>query len=208
MTDFEIHQLEKTDITKIASIHKSSLPDDFLPSLGMDFLEKIYYPAILFGKSSKTFVAYRKKIPAGFVVVSLNSKLMVNEIISYRKILFFFYLLKASLSSLKMLKMVLGIIFSGSLSYEKSDEGEIYTIAVDYAYRGQGIGRLLVDKAEEYLRINNLQGIMIKTLLSNHDWINFFIKNGWTISSKIKISSKEYVFLTKSFLNPVNQLKI
>jgi len=200
MINIDIQPLTRTVIPKIAAIHKSSLPEDFLPSIGMDFLERIYYPAIIDGNSSIVFVAYNKKVPIGFIVVSRNSSLLISEIISYQRFLFIFLLLKSVLSSIKMLEMTLGIIFTGSLSNKKNNLGEIYTIAVDKEYRGHGVGKLLVDKAEDYLRSIDLPGIMIKTLFTNESWKNFFIKNGWKIASTVKISNKKYVFFTKEFI--------
>lgn len=199
MTVFNIRKLNVTDISKVVDIHQSSLPEDFLPSLGRSFLIKIFYPAITASQNAETFVAYHEESVVGFIVISLKSSKLLREIVFYRFFSFLAILIKSSLSSLKQFKNIISILCSSFYSSDENDLGEIYIIAVDKAHRGCGIGKMLVNKSIEYLKEHKVPGIKIKTLKTNCQWISFFMNSNWKISAEFKIADKDYVVLFNRF---------
>ena len=95
--------------------------------------------------------------------------------------------------------MALGILWSSFYLGDENDFGEIYIIAVDQAFRGSGIGKMLVNKSIEYVEAAKLPGIKIKTLKTNRSWVSFFEKNNWEITSEFRIAGKDYVILSQRF---------
>jgi len=199
MTEFTIHKFKESDISRVADIHKSSLPNDFLPSLGTDFLMNIFYPAILSSQNAETFIAFYEESVVGFIVVSLNSSSLLRGIVLYQFLPFIYLLVKSAFSSYNQFKMVFEVFLSGFQYSGDKYFGEIYIIAVDKIYQGRGVGKMLVHHAEEFLISQHFPGMKIKTLKANQHWISFFQKKGWKISSKIKIANKEYFVLSTRF---------
>ena len=86
----EISPLKSSWIEEIARIHYSSLPNDFLPSFGYDFLSNIFYPAVLTSSFGKVFVAVRNDDePIGFVLVTTDSNEFLKELVKNRILNFF-----------------------------------------------------------------------------------------------------------------------
>jgi GNAT superfamily N-acetyltransferase len=56
-----------------------------------------------------------------------------------------------------------------SLRRHSLESWEIHRIAVDAAFRNKGIGRELLDHAEEWLRQNAAAFLQVKTLAATHD---------------------------------------
>jgi len=198
--NIEISHLEPRWIEDIAKIHFNSLPNDFLPMLGLDFLFNTFYPAILSSTLGKVFLALNEfKEPVGFILVTLKSDEFLKNIIISRFWEFLKVGICSSLNSLNNFKNNVHIILSGILSKNTSDLGEIYIIAVKNSFRGKGIGKLLVKKSIDYLVENELSGIKIKTLASNTEWIKFFYKEGWKLENSFHLIGKEYVNLVYKF---------
>ena len=73
--------------------------------------------------------------------------------------------------------------------------GEIYIIAVKEPYRGKGVGKLLVKESIQFAEENNLNGIRIKTLKTNKEWIDYFVGEGWMKERGFRLIGREYVSL-------------
>jgi GNAT superfamily N-acetyltransferase len=196
----EISSLEPHWVEDIGKIHYNSLPNDFLPTLGLNFLIKTFYPAVLSSELGKVFVAFNEvDEPVGFVLVTLGSNEFLKNIIKNRFWEFFKIFICSSFISLKNFKNNFQIIISGILSKNTSNFGEIYIIAVKKPFRGKGVGKLLVKKSMDFLIENELSGIKIKTLVSNIEWMEFFYKEGWKLEKNFHLIGKKYVSLFYKF---------
>jgi hypothetical protein len=76
-----IRKANVQDISLVAQIHFKSLPDDFFPSLGLDFLETVYYPASLKSEHAATLVTEAQDEVSGFVTVATDSSLYNRDIL-------------------------------------------------------------------------------------------------------------------------------
>ena len=178
----EISPLEPHWVEDIGKIHFNSLPNDFLPTLGLNFLIKTFYPAVLSSELGKVFIAFNEVgEPVGFVLVTLGSNEFLKNIIKNRFWEFFKIFICSSFISLKNFKNNFQIIISGILSKNTPNFGEIYIIAVKKPFRGKGVGKLLVKKSMDFLIEKELSGIKIKTLVSNIEWMEYFYKEGWKL---------------------------
>lgn len=197
MKSLYIKKLEPTLIKEVVEIHIESLPNDFLPGLGREFLINDFYPAVLNSKYGKTYVAMQNDHACGFVIVTKDSSSFFRSIIKNKFWNFLKVGLQTSFSSFTRFKDNLNIIVSASKEEIKPDFGEIYEIAVKDTFQGKGIGKKLVDKSVEYLENEKIQGIKIKTLKKNTDWINSLKKMGWRIINEFTLIGRKYVILCK-----------
>ncbi len=195
----EIDELKPGWIAAVAEIHMRALPDDFLPGLGADFLQKVFYPAAMRSPYGCVFVAVDNNQPSGFVVVTTDSARFFRSIVLNEWQGFLKTGLRTSFASWKNFKRNFEVLAS---MFEKSvDEGlgEIYEIAVSIDQQGQGTGKALVACSIEYLKEAGIPGIKIKTRKSNTSWIGFFLKSGWRLAQEIHLIGKDYVVLSLRF---------
>jgi len=191
-----ISPLKSSWVKEIARIHYSSLPNDFLPSFGVDFLSNIFYPAVLKSSFGKVFVALRNDDePIGFVLVTTDSSAFLNEIVRNRLCKFLKIGIKSSVRSMENFKNNVEIVLSSIFSKSESNIGEIYIIAVKKPFRGKGIGKLLIKKSIEFIEDQKLDGIKIKTISSNTKWINYFYSEGWKKEREFRLIGKVYISL-------------
>ncbi len=199
-SNVEISPLKTRWVKDVAKIHFDSLPNDFLPKLGLNFLINTFYPAVLSSTLGKVFIALNEFYePMGFVLVTLKSNEFLRDIIKNRFWDFLNIGLCSSFISLENFRNNYQIIISSMLSKITPNVGEIYIIAVKNTYRGKGIGKILVKKSIDFIKENKISGIKIKTLASNKEWIKYFYEEGWKLENSYHLIGKEYVNLVYKF---------
>jgi ribosomal protein S18 acetylase RimI-like enzyme len=185
-------------IAQIVNIHCASLPDDFLPQLGRDFLEKTFYPAVIASDLAALLIDCDQSGNAfGFIIVTQDSSEFFSQMIKNNLWSFALTGMRSSLRSWGHFRRNIQILISSVFGKETDPGGEIYIIAVDEAMRGKGIGAKLVSAAEDYLRQMGIAAIRIKTLTSNEGWIGFFKKAGWDMIDQFKLIGNDYTVLQK-----------
>lgn len=197
MKSLYVENLSPALIEEVAEIHIESLPNDFLPGLGRDFLINNFYPAVINSEYGKAFAATLDGHACGFIIVTKDSSRFFRSIVKNEFWGFIKIGLQTSLSSITQLRNNLNIIYTALREDVKSGYGEIYEIAVSPTFQGRGVGAKLVARSIDYLETENKHGIKIKTLKENRDWIRSLEKNDWRIISEFKLIGKEYVFLCK-----------
>lgn len=183
------------DIPDLARIHSESLPDDFLPSLGEDFLEKVYYPAALASSNAVTLVIEVNRSVVGFVTVAHDSDHFTRDVLHGRYPLFAFYALKAALCHPSHILKSVDVLNAALFSRPDPIPGEIVFIAVQASWRRNGFGRKLVGAAMEYLFTKGVSSCRTKTLLENMGVIRMYEEMGWQTRNTIKLIGKRYVIL-------------
>jgi ribosomal protein S18 acetylase RimI-like enzyme len=199
MKAIRIEQLRPEWIAEVAQIHMDALPNDFLPGLGFNFLNTVFYPGVLKSNHAKTFVAVADNQPLGFVIVAQNSSRLFSEIVRDNFWEFIKIGLLTSLSSFAQFKKNIQILLSSLMKDAASQYGEIYEIAVRPDSQGRGMGKMLVQASEDYLKQKGLPGISIKTRRDNTAWIQFFLRQGWQLSHEINLIGNQYVILISTF---------
>jgi ribosomal protein S18 acetylase RimI-like enzyme len=180
-------------IHEVAHIHKESLPNDFLPSLGLDFLENVFYKTAAKSNHAAIITAVIKKEPAGFVVIAHDSDEFSKDVTFCNLGKMFFYSIRLILNNYKGIKKIVELMLAILFKKEDPIKGEIVVIAVNKKHMRKGIGKKLVIESMKYLKSKGNSKIRIKTLSSNVFWVGMFIKMGWQIRKKYRLIGKEYV---------------
>jgi ribosomal protein S18 acetylase RimI-like enzyme len=180
-------------LSEVAEIHYRSLPDDFLPSLGLDFLERVYYPTAFQSSYATTLVALVDGHPIGFVTVAHDANRFYRDILCRRLFLIVVYALRAALRDLRHLRKTLEVFWSSVAGRPDPIKGEIVFIAVDESHRGRGAGKKLVIAALDYLRQKDVCFCRTKTLAQNVDVIKMYEGMGWRVHDSFRLIGREYV---------------
>lgn len=171
MSDVQIqvisNEIDENIAISVHKIHINNLPNDVMPHFGID-LEFRYLQALLCNKG-KLLIANNHNKPIGFITLrvsplSLMSKLDVKSIS-----LFFISSLQKPSLLIKLLKQL----------YNKTEQpklsAEIDYFAVDEDFRGNGIGSLLISKAEEIAVEEGLSVLYTKT--NNERLYQYYLSN-------------------------------
>lgn len=191
--DVVIQTAQPDHLPVVAAIHHSSLPDDFLPSLGLDFLQRVYYPAAFQSQNGATLVALDGGQPVGFVTIAHDSARFTREILRTRLPVLATYALRAALRDPRHLRKSLEVFWSVLASKPDPIKGEIVFIAVDQTCRGQGIGKELVVAALDYLCQKGVRFCRTKTLAQNIGVVKMYEGMGWHIRDRFRLIGREYV---------------
>jgi len=134
---------DKTDLKQVSIIHASSLKDGILTSLGQGFLFN-FYKNTKGQKNIFTLVAVEKGKIIGFATgaVELNSVTGVLFPKLWKDALI------AVIKNPILIPKLIQIPFYPSFKNVKK-QGEIFSLAVEYDYRGRGIGEKLVDSCKK-----------------------------------------------------------
>jgi len=177
----------------VAALHCDALRDDFLPSLGIDYLEKGYYKASIENPCGKVFVAEINGEIVGFINVSINSRKYLRSVWGKKTRLLLTAILR--LFATRPIRFFEGIAISlAKVPVHRG--GEIVFIAVDPAHQKQGIGKMLVEAAHRYFLAAGVHFVFTKTLESNKQVIRMYQRFGAETAGKLKILKKEYLYLS------------
>lgn len=99
----------------------------------------------------------------------------------------FSYLIKQS-SALVMVAKIQDMIAGSAivLFRKNSNKARLYSIAVDSSYRKQGIGQTLYQTIENKLVIDNYTALYLEVKKTNHQAIQFYLKNGFQMKGELK----------------------
>ena len=83
----------------------------------------------------------------------------------------------------KAIGLIMGCIFPYDeydyLDYKCPKKGEVIELIIKKEYRNHNIGKILLNKMEEYFRKNNCEYSFIDVFAYNKSGINFYDKNGY-----------------------------
>jgi ribosomal protein S18 acetylase RimI-like enzyme len=178
---------------QLAGIHARALPDDFLPSLGPEFLKHLYYPAALSSPDGAHIVAITGEDPVGFVCVAHDADRFTGGVIRSRLFAVALYACRAILRRPSRLRMMCEIAWSIVTATPDGVPGEIVFIAVDPGHQGRGIGSALVGAATEYLATRRVNRCRTKTLATNHGVIRMYERLGWHVRNRFRVIGRDYV---------------
>jgi ribosomal protein S18 acetylase RimI-like enzyme len=162
-----IRKAELGDSERISELHCMALSEDLLPSLGKNFLEKVYYPAVLKSSYSRVYLFEKDRIIVSFVVFATDTSALSNDIKStYLSILFAAF--KKTFVNPRIPFLILGFIFGKAIWQEKPVDlvhiPELYSIATDPSEQSKGYGRMIVKEGLKDLgSLNEKKGCIVKT---------------------------------------------
>jgi ribosomal protein S18 acetylase RimI-like enzyme len=191
----EIRTVDTQELSLVAVIHSRALPDDFLPSLGLDFLQKLYYPAAMNSTNGATLVAQHEDQVVGFVTIAWDSPRFTRDVIGERYLQFGGYALRALFFRPVVLLRSFEVLWSALYSKPDPIKAEIVFIAVSPEFQRQRIGRQLVSAAVQSLREHHEPVCRTKTLASNGGVIKMYETMGWRVRDRFRLIGREYVNL-------------
>lgn len=191
----EIRTVKAQDLSHVAAIHFRALPDDFLPSLGLDFMEKVYYPAAAKSTNAATLVARNEDQILGFVTVAWDSPRFTRDVIGERYLQIGWHALRALFFRPVVFLRSFEVMWSALFSSPDPVQAEIVFIAVSPEFQRQGIGRQLVSAAVQSLREHHETVCRTKTLASNGGVIKMYEAMGWRVRNTFRLIGRDYVTL-------------
>ena len=182
----------------LARLHRESLPDDFLPSLGADFLERVYYPATFLSRNGANLIVVSGTAAVGFVTIAHDSERFTGDVVGGRWPALGFYAVRAALRKPSHLKLSIEVLWAALFGRPDPMPGEIVLIAVDSRFRGRGLGKMLVNAALEYLRDHGVDRCRTKTLAANHSVIAMYEGLGWHVRDRFHLIGRDYVTMASA----------
>ena len=168
-----LKNVSKKYSSDISRIHISALSEDFLPSLGFNFL-KNFYDGIIGKFGIFGFVDLQKNEVAGFVIGTIDMRGF------FKTAIFSNFFVLCSLLALRLIqKPALIKYVLQTILYPKKDEGppaELVIIAVSDKYRGKGIGKKLVKALEIEMRKRKIKEYKL-TVTQRNKGANAFYKS-------------------------------
>jgi ribosomal protein S18 acetylase RimI-like enzyme len=188
-----IVRADRAQADELARIHHAALADDFLPSLGLDFLERVYYPATFESTHGVHLIALDAGAAIGFVTVAHDTTAFTSDVLRGRGLTLAWFALRAAARNPVHLRLSVGVLWSVVSKPPDPIAGEIVLIAVQASCRGSGVGKALVSAAIEYLSDRHVPRCRTKTLASNADVIGMYRSLGWNVRNRFRLIGREYV---------------
>jgi ribosomal protein S18 acetylase RimI-like enzyme len=150
-----IRRAEKKDYIQIAQLHKEGIMKGFLSSLGMQFLTRLYW-AINNEPGACVLVADEKGTVAGFISGVGDIQGFYKRILLRRwfhlMVPLVGYLVNISIIKKLVETVLYGLKIKKNQNHTSDCAAELLSVAVNSNYRGQGVGKNLVDALEVFLK--------------------------------------------------------
>lgn len=195
-----IRKADMKDVESIVVIHCDAFKDFFLTSLGKDFLT-FYYSNFIKSNETVSMVAEEGGSVVGFsaatkVCKGFNSRLITQHIISF------------GLLSLKLLftnpgaliRLAKNLTKKGDSVEDNEDYAELYSIGVDSSQQGKGVGKKLLAKTEEVLKVEGVERVSLTTDYDNNESaVGFYHSMGYeTLYEFVTYPSRKMYRLIKT----------
>ena len=188
------------DAPELAALHSAALPDDFLPSLGAGFLERVYYPATLESPHGVHLVARAGQQAIGFVTIAHKTSAFSGQMLRGHLLQLARCALAAAARRPAHLLLSAEVLWSVIMAPPEPIEGEIVLIAVSAGARGRGVGKALVREALDYLRRHGVSQCRTKTLAANASVIAMYNGLGWHVRDRFRLIGRDYVTMVSPVL--------
>lgn len=189
-----ITQLVKADANSLARIHKTALKNDFLPSLGENFLTT-FYKSLIGEKGIFAFAERNQNQILGFVIGTDDMGLLFKKVLRSN-------FLELSLSLLLALLKNPGLIIRVAESFlyptkESGPKAELVVIVVLKKFQGKGIGKKLVKVLEKAFKENKIKEYKL-TVHADKKAVNFYEKLKYQRLGDFKLYGKSWLIYSKS----------
>ena len=188
-----ITRLGVRDAKTIAKIHASALKDDFLPSLGINFLT-IFYKGLYAIKGVSIFGSKRGTRITGFIVGTddmsgLFKKILKNNFLTLSWFLFLTVIRKPAL----IIKIAETFLYPGK---EAGPKAELVVIAIQKNYQGKGLGKSLVKELEREFRKNKVKEYKL-TVHADKKAVRFYEKLKYKRIGEFMLYGKEWFIYSR-----------
>lgn len=189
-----IGEVSINDSHQLAKLHTQALPGDFLPSLGVDFLEA-FYGGVIGRRSVFGFASRKKGCVEGFVIGTENMgdfiKLtLINNFLKL-SFLLFVQVLKRPLI---LKNLVETLTYSGK---ENKPPAELVVIAIDKSSRRKGLGRKLILELESEMKRRGIGEYKLAVTKRNKKANAFYQALNFDYKSSFRLYGKSWNVLVK-----------
>jgi ribosomal protein S18 acetylase RimI-like enzyme len=185
-------------IGQVALLHQQGIVKGFLSSLGTEFLS-VLYKAISRSPYSGVAVAMDGDTVAGFAAVTLSTKKMYSWIFRRYWLRLGFAFMMNYLSLVKLMKaletMGYGLLRKQS-GVTIEPRAELLSIVVAKNCRKKGVGKQLIDVADEFFLRKQIDAYCVVTGADDSVSNGFYLSSGFTLNKKFhhhKILMNEYL---------------
>ena len=168
------------DVNTMVEIHLDAFKGFFLTSLGFDFL-KFYYTCFVKSRETVTMVAEEEDMVYGFsastkVCKGFNSRLIKNNLFAFGMLS-----LKMLFTSPKaLIRLAKNLTKKGEGVEDNEDYAELYSIGVSKSAQGKGVGKKLLAKTEEVMKLEGVERVSLTTdYYNNESAVGFYHSMGY-----------------------------
>ncbi|MBU0651163.1 GNAT family N-acetyltransferase [bacterium] len=178
MDSIEIKEFKSEHISEVSKLFLKELSQAFSANLGLEFLEKIYFPYFFSKKESIGFIAFAEGRLVGFILAS-DDKGFYGLLIKKNPIIFLRYCFKVLVKKPWFLFYIFSICFvaGASLPIQTKKNAELLYMAVDRDYQRREIGKKLLESLENRLNEKKYYNLVVQTLLKTPNAQKFYLKN-------------------------------
>lgn len=189
-----IKTLTLKHISEIAKVHAEALKNDFLPTLGTDFLELIYM-GVIKKKDAFGFIEEKKGKIVGFIIGTKDIKRFFSTALKSNFFKLIYLMLIKVLNKPPIIKNILE-----TLLYTKKEKGpkaELVVIAVVNKWQGKGIGKKLIESLEGKFKKDRVNKYKL-TVHADKRAINFYKKLRYLKLSEFNLYGKQWYIYEKT----------
>lgn len=177
-----INRASEKDVDEIVRIHCDAFEGFFLTSLGTSFLT-FYYKNFVRSNETVCMVATEDDKVMGFSAATKVCKGFNSRLIKQN--LFGFALLSLKLLFINpraLIRLAKNLTKKGGTIDDNEDYAELYSIGVDRSQQGKGIGKKLLAKTEDVMRLEGVERVSLTTDYDNNDnAIGFYQSMGYEV---------------------------
>ncbi len=190
--------MEVRHTRRVAEIHAAALPGDFLPSLGVGFLN-VFYRAALESGAAFGFVRETDGQVVGFVLGSVDTGQLFRRVLLRAALHLGWAALPAVLRRPGLLARVAEtFLYPQREAAAASAAAELVVIAVDSYLRSQGSGQALVRALDEGFLARDVQAYKVTVLQSNLGANRFYQRLGFCPAGEFSLYGKRWNLYTRS----------
>jgi len=182
----QIAPLQACHLKKVAEIHVQALAGDFLPSLGVNFLN-VFYEAALASGAALGCVALAGDAPIGFVLGSPDMSVLFHKVIRRAPL----QLAQAAIpGTVRRPALLLKVAETFLYPYRESSidvKAELVVIAVKEEFRSQGLGQALIKALNAEFKERKIWSYKVTVLQSNQGANRFYARFGFHCAGEFRL---------------------
>lgn len=183
--------IKKEHLQPISEIHAEALSGDFLPSLGKGFLRTLYKGIIELGVGFG-YVYEREGYVIGFAVGVVDSGTMFKKVLRHRGLRLGVQALWRAWRNLTLVKNTFDTFRYPNKEGMVLQRAELLVIAVRENFRGQGIGKALVNALNEEFCRRGILSYKVTVHKENEGANNFYRRLGFKYAYSFCLHGSEW----------------
>ncbi|HFI0401215.1 TPA: GNAT family N-acetyltransferase [Streptococcus suis] len=188
----EIKLANLDDIDEIVKFHKEQFSDYYLTQLGSSILSR-YYTFFITSSVNNCFVVLEKNKIIALALFVNDFEFHISKFYANNKVFLATSIIKALLGMNRIVwkgtaERVMNLFRTSEKAFDLP-KLTLLSLAVSNCYRGNGIGKKLINFAEEFYIDKEIKSYYLSVLSSNYDAIRFYEKNGF---NKMNSDSRLY----------------